>query len=304
MSFIAFSLILVSAFMHAGWNFVSKRRSPSLAFFSIAALSAFMVMSPFILIYRHILPLVLPHIWYLILLTGFAQLIYLSGLAGAYQRGDMSLAYPLARALPVLLVAGISLLWGNGGEIGQIGLWGMGLIAVGCIVLPLKTFRQMRPESYLNMVCLMALIAAVGTTSYTLIDDQALRLMRDTAGHQISASQLTLLYIAFQSGSTALTVGLATLLYPPERQKLIAIVQDRSLLTTGLLTGVVIMATYGLAMASMAYVTNVSYVAAFRQLSIPIGAVLGMTLQAEPRHRPKLIGILIISCGLILVGLG
>ena len=64
------------------------------------------------------------------------------------------------------------------------------------------------------------------------------------------------------------------------------------------------MATYGLVLASMAYVTNVSYVAAFRQLSIPIGAVLGLTIQREPRYLPKIIGIVIVSVGLILVGVG
>jgi uncharacterized membrane protein len=45
-------------------------------------------------------------------------------------------------------------------------------------------------------------------------------------------------------------------------------------------------------------------VAAFRQLSIPIGAVLGLTLQQEPRYLPKIIGIGVVSVGLVLVGIG
>ncbi len=76
------------------------------------------------------------------------------------------------------------------------------------------------------------------------------------------------------------------------------------MLRTGILTGAVIMGTYGLALAAMSFVTNVSYVAAFRQLSIPIGAILGITMQGEPRYIPKLIGVLIISAGLIFVGFG
>ena len=79
---------------------------------------------------------------------------------------------------------------------------------------------------------------------------------------------------------------------------------QHTLLVQGMVTGVVIMATYGLVLASMAYVTNVSYVAAFRQLSIPIGAILGITLLHEPRYLPKLIGIGIVCIGLILVGIG
>jgi uncharacterized membrane protein len=64
------------------------------------------------------------------------------------------------------------------------------------------------------------------------------------------------------------------------------------------------MATYGLVLASIAYVTNVSYVAAFRQLSFPIGAMLGFTLQQEPRYLPKVLGIVVVSIGLVLVGIG
>ena len=47
------------------------------------------------------------------------------------------------------------------------------------------------------------------------------------------------------------------------------------------------MATYGLVLASMAHVTNVSYAAAFRQLSIPLGAFLGIWLQKEPSPPPS-----------------
>jgi uncharacterized membrane protein len=53
----------------------------------------------------------------------------------------------------------------------------------------------------------------------------------------------------------------------------------------------------------MNYVTNVSYVAAFRQISIPLGAVLGMVFFNEPRFKPKIIGITVIFAGLILVGI-
>jgi len=56
-------------------------------------------------------------------------------------------------------------------------------------------------------------------------------------------------------------------------------------------------------LASMAYVSNVSYVAAFRQLSIPLGAAAGMALLKEPRYFPKLSGVGIVFVGLMLVAL-
>jgi len=54
----------------------------------------------------------------------------------------------------------------------------------------------------------------------------------------------------------------------------------------------------------MNYVRNVSYVAAFRQLSIPIGAVLGMALLKEQRYLPKVLGVVTIFVGLVLAGMG
>jgi uncharacterized membrane protein len=67
---------------------------------------------------------------------------------------------------------------------------------------------------------------------------------------------------------------------------------------------VIIMVTYALVLASMAYVRNVSYVAAFRQLSIPIGAFLGIALQGEPPYRPKLVGVASVTVGLVFVAVG
>jgi len=304
MSAIAAALIITSAFMHASWNFVSKRGSPSLAFFFIMALSGALIMSPFLYGHRGVIPLVPASVWGLILATGVAQLVYFSGLAGAYQRGDISLAYPLARALPVLLVVAISILLGRGGEIGALSLFGMLMITAGCVILPLTHFRSVRPGNYFGMVYLMVLIAAIGTTGYTLLDDQALRQLRETPAIHLTNHEITVLFISLQTISTATMIGVGTVLRPSGRRHLMGILRSRSLLMAGVLTGAVVMATYGLVLVSMAYVTDVSYVAAFRQLSIPIGAMLGFTLQKEPRHLPKILGIIIISIGLVFVGIG
>ena len=134
--------------------------------------------------------------------------------------------------------------------------------------------------------------------------DEALRQLRQSQTIGLSNTQITLLFIALQACSTALMLGLATGLQPAQRRQLDRFLKQRPLLISATATGLVIVGTYGLVLAAMAYVTNVSYVAAFRQLSIPIGAFLGITLQGEPRQKPKLIGIGIVVAGLILVGFG
>ena len=304
MTTIAAVLIISSAFFHAAWNYLGKRQNPSIAFFFIASAAAALILSPLFLIYRHALPGIPATVWLLILATGAAQAVYYSGLAGAYKRGDMSLAYPLARAIPVLLVAAISIAAGKGSQIGGLSLLGMFLIAAGCVILPLPRFQQLHWRHYLSAVYLMVLIAAIGTTSYTIIDDEALRQLRQSQTIGLSNTQITLLFIALQTCSTALMLGLATGLQPAQRRQLDRFLKQRPLLISATATGLVIVGTYGLVLAAMAYVTNVSYVAAFRQLSIPIGAFLGITLQGEPRQKPKLIGIGIVVAGLMLVGFG
>ncbi len=73
---------------------------------------------------------------------------------------------------------------------------------------------------------------------------------------------------------------------------------------TAILTGFGIYGTYALVLISMAFVKNVSYVVAFRQLSIPLGAGLGIMGMGESSCRPKIVGVGIMFIGLILVGSG
>ncbi len=304
MTYIATVLIVISACLHALWNFVSKRQQPSPAFFLMTSLSGALLISPVLVVYRDLLPLIPASVWAFVAATGVAQTVYYTGLAGAYRRGDISLAYPLVRALPVLFVAAFRLRVGGGEMIGAMGLGGMALIVVGCVLLPMRNFHEFRWRAYLDGVYLMALVAAIGTTGYTLIDDLSLAQLRLVLNAHFSVGRITLLYVALQISSTALMLGASTLLIPAERRQLGVMLHHRSQVLVSALTGLVIMITYGLVLAAMAYVRDVSYVAAFRQLSIPLGAVLGMTVGGEPHYAPKLTGIGVVLLGLIFVGVG
>ena len=275
-----------------------------MGFFFVASVAAAVVLVPFLVAGRSLLPEVGLTGWTLLVATGLAQGLYVFGLAGAYGAGDISLAYPLARALPVLSVAAIGVALGRGDQIEPMGAVGMVLITIGCVVLPLPFFRRLTLNDYRSPVYRMALVASAGTTGYTLIDDAALSRLRELIASDVSQTRVTIFYVSLQAIATALGIGLFTVARSAGRRQLQAVVGDRSLVGTALLTGVVITITYGLALAALAYVRDVSYVAAFRQLSIPIGAALGLTLQGEPLYRPKLVGIGVVTVGLILVGLG
>lgn len=295
----AIALITISVFAHAGWNLLSKRQ-PSVGFFAVASASSALLLAPWLWYNRTLFPWMHAAIWPLIVATGLAQAIYYSGVAGAYRHGDMSLAYPMLRALPVLLITGISFALGRGDQITPMGLVGIITVAAGCLLLPIKSFRHIRLRDYLALCCLLALVAALGTTGYTMLDDQALRQLR-WGLPWLSKPHITLLYIALQTTSTSIWVLLFMLLLPNERQRFHSVWQNGR--RQAISTGWIITGAYGLVLASMAYVTNVSYVAAFRQMSIPLGALLGIFLLKEPRYLPKLIGVIVVVAGLVLVAL-
>lgn len=59
--------------------------------------------------------------------------------------------------------------------------------------------------------------------------------------------------------------------------------------------------TYALVDWPMAYASDVSYVMALRQISIPITVALGICLLGEHLTPPKLVGVGIVVIGLLLV---
>ena len=251
-------LIIVSACLHAWWNLRSKR-SPSVAFFFVAMGAGSVALLP-ILFYHHSILLSIPiSIWTLLIVSSVFQFIYIAGLAKAYQTGGMSIVYPVIRALPVLLVPFYYLIIGSGEQIGWLGLSGMVIIGVSCIIIPMQDFKDFRLANYFNRQTLFALISAIGTCGYSFLsknEKSNLRyLMKDFNWHPVY-------------------------------------------------TGIILSLSYGLILLSMPYVTNVSYVVAFRQLSIPIGAAMGIFILRETLYPPKMVALIFIFLGLLMVSIG
>jgi drug/metabolite transporter (DMT)-like permease len=297
----ALALILASAGIHAGWNLLSKRNGATLAFFLAAVLAACLALLPVGVALRGVLTSIPWQVWGLLAATGACQAVYYFGLAGAYRRGELSVVYPLARALPVLLVAGVSLALGRGESITSLGLAGMALVAAGCFVLPLQSFRLAASGLRWNAVVLLAGLAALGTTGYTLIDDAALRWLRELPGIGVGRVELTLLYSFLETVSLTVWTAALVALQGAERVEFTAL--DRRLWGRAAVAGIGMVLAYGLVLLAMGYVRDVSYVSAFRQVSIPLGALVGLWVEKEPAYPPKLAGIGLITLGLALVAL-
>ena len=300
MSLTAAILLLISAITHAGWNYISKKEHPTAAFYLTANTIGVICVVPVLLYYGNQIPFIPKAVWIFIALSGFFLAAYMAALAGAYRAGDISIAYPLARSLPVIFVFLVTLIFGKGKPLGAWVIIGIIMVVTGCMILPLKALREFRFSNYKNLCCLLAVLAAVGIAGYTVTDDTALRTLRDIPEKPWDPVDATLVYMVLEGISCSVWQFLIVALDSRERKVLIEVLHDFK--AAAAITGIGIYLTYGLVLASMNYVTNVSYVAAFRQLSIPLGALFGMVLLKESRYAPKVIGVVIIFAGLIIVG--
>lgn len=302
MTITAIVLLLISAFMHAGWNLIGKRNSPTTAAFLIASLTGILGLTPWVLAYREAISYFSPFVWLFVLAAGFFQTTYYASLAGAYKAGDMSIAYPLARSSPVIVVTVVSVLLGRGDQVSWQCISGITLVVAGGFLLPMKCFGDFRLKNYFNLSCLLALVAALGTTGYSIVDDEALRVLRQTADSSFSSWQISVVYAFFETVSILFWLSLIVLGRKRGRDSFHLVIRSR--FGTGVLMGIGIYLTYTLVLVSMAFVTNVSYVVAFRQISIPIGVILSVTFLKEPGYTPKFVAVTIMFLGLVLVGTG
>ena len=129
MSLLAIALISTSAFMHAGWNLLSKSRHPSAAFYLIATLTGTLLLSPAVAVsWETVVHGIPSRVWMLIIASGSFLALYFASLAGAYRAGDMSVAYPLSRSSPVLVVSVVTLALGRGDQVSGLCITGIVLV--------------------------------------------------------------------------------------------------------------------------------------------------------------------------------
>ena len=267
-------------------------------YFGIAALTGGVILLPLLLIWHDVVSRIPPIVLLYLLPTGIFQGLYFVGLAGAYRSGDLSVAYPVARAVPVLVVPLFATVLGTGSAPETLALVGMGVVAFGLLVIP---GRQISGRSLAY-----AVLAGIGTTGYSIIDDRALAVYRAAfvggAATRFHIVQLPIIYSAFQAITTALFLGLIGLVslgragYARELRR-------TSLRSAGI-AGVAIILAYGLVLVAYGFATNVGYVVAFRQVSLPIGTLLGITVLREKVGTARIAGTALIVSGLVLVGLG
>src|SRR4051794_6833973 len=101
MPFAAFALAFCSAFVHALWNLLLARARDSEAATAVALIARTIVFTPVAVLTWNLDS----GVWPYVAASAALEIAYFALLARAYDRGDISLVYPIARGSPPVLVA-------------------------------------------------------------------------------------------------------------------------------------------------------------------------------------------------------
>ncbi|KZZ59125.1 hypothetical protein A3762_05955 [Oleiphilus sp. HI0125] len=296
MTYIAVVLVLASAFCHALWNVISKQQTPSLSFFALVSAAATLILSPIVLLKFKSVVFVIQHYPIEIALTGICQALYFVGLAGAYRHGNFSVSYPLARALPVIFTPLAAFLLFELKFSFIQSLCALGIL-LGCIAISWP--RKTEYNEHLSSSLLHALLAAIGTTGYTLIDQTVLNSLASQSQFNESESVKALIYMWCLSASSM--IAMCTILFVSKsgRDAWRDVVSNKKKISA--MTAFIMTLTYSLVLIAMHATDNVSYLVALRQSSIVIGVIFGVVFLKENFGKLRCLGLALIMSGIYLM---
>lgn len=270
-------VVLIAACAHASWNAIAHGiKDPLLAFAIIgvgglvpaAALMAFAT-GPADASRPYLAVSVCLHLGYQLLLMR------------CYRVGEFSQVYPLARGISPVAVTGLAAA-AVGERLSAPQILGVLLISTGLACLVFAGHRPHRP----------ALLAATGTglaiAAYTTVDGIGVRLSGSAAG-----------YAGWLMALQGFLIPVAALVV--RRGKLPG--QLREVWRAGLAGGVLSVAAYGLVLWAQTH-GALAAVAALRETSIIIGAVIGTLLFQEPFGRPRIAATVLVVAGIVLLNVG
>ncbi|HEU5139407.1 MAG TPA: EamA family transporter [Bacillales bacterium] len=283
MSLLAFGLVIISAFMHATWNYLSKRAQGGAAFTWLFLAISSVVYAPFaaaIMFYQQ------PHFGWLDLLfiagSTVIHLAYFLVLQKGYKVGDLSVVYPVARGTGPML-ASVAAIFLYNENLTVVEFAGISLIVLSVFFLTggAKIFNN--PSSFLPLI--YGLVVGVIIASYTLLDKGAVAV-------------LLIPPLIYNYGGI---LGQLILLSPIALRRRKEIRREWNLHRKEAL-GIAILSplAYILVLTAMVF-TPVSHVAPVREISILIGTVMGTKLLSEGFGFRRIVAAGTMVAGVIIV---
>ncbi len=183
-----------------------------------------------------------------------------------------------------------------------LAIFGMVLMFFGCMILPQQKFSEIFClKNYKNKGFIIVLITAFFITTYGITDKEGLRLIESEGAIQ-GNFKTSLFFITLENSMIALWLIPRILFSKNERGNILSTIRGYGV-HYPIIASVLCTGAYMLVLSAMQLTDNVSYVVAFRQLGIPIGATLGIMILKEQKTLPKFVGIALIFTGLVFVAI-
>ena len=215
--------------------------------------------------------------------TALIHLAYFLALQQGYQKGDLSLVYPIARGLaPTLATVGAITLLGE--RPSPIVLVGVALVVVGVVLLALRQAGSGDAKSGV----FYGVVTGLLISTYTVWDKYAVH-------------ELSLLPIVLQAG-TGIGISIALIPYSVKRLSTVKTIwtQHRS---SVIAVAVLAPTSYILVLIAMSF-TPLSYVAPAREISILFATILGTKFLGEGDATRRLLAAACMVAGVIALALG
>jgi uncharacterized membrane protein len=265
------ALVLASALLHAGWS-VSIKQSGDPLLFNVLQLPVlclvFAVQVPGVS-FAEVPSLV----WWLLPATAVAHTAYVYWLCRAFEHGDLSLVYPIARSTPALLpFAAVPLL---GEQISLLGAVGIGVVVAG--VWLIQGVGRWTLRELAQPAARYAFLTLGATVAYSLIDKAAMASFSgSTWSAPLPASLFYFLLLSLAYGTLYVPLVLWRRGFAALR------LATGSSFRAATLASLVSLGSYTLVLQALA-TGKVSYVVAMRQTSVLFAiAIAGWWLGERP----------------------
>ena len=267
-------IVIISTFIHALWNFSIKKSEYPFEFLQLLAVGSGLIAFPFGLYFF----LSEKFSFYGILLaisSGLIHVFYFYALGKAYEKGELSTVYPIARGTAVALVPIIGILV-IGEDIGFTSIFGILIVFIGIIILAGKSMFVL---TYQKNDTFLAFFVGLTITFYTIIDKLAVSLINPIFVFSISS---------FIGGCIPI------------------IIIDRRInhfkhlikLHYKFIFSISLMSSLAYPMILYAYkLSSVSLVAPLREIATVHASILGIIILKESISKNKIIGIIFIVLG-------
>ena len=284
---VALALLLTAAVAHATWNYLAKGVTGSLAFtFAFTALAQVLYLPIAIGAFIWTRQELGFDAWAFVAVSGALNLLYFVFLLEGYRSGDLSLVYPLARGTgPAIAVAGGILIFGE--HPSPLALAGAALIVGGILVMSLSPHTLAGVDAGRSVAFALATGACIGV--YSLWDKKGVSIVTPV------------LYNYGLDFFRAVLLGPIVLSTAAGRSSVAGVFRDQRRALFGV--AVLSPAAYILVLAALT-IAPVSYVAPGREVSILIGALLGVHLLREADATRRLLGAAAIVAGVFGLALG